>query len=81
VPGDRQTCLMPQILCPEGASTGCIRVREELKIQQFNSNYLLKGDQMKHWRCIICDYVHEGEDAPAACPVCGVDATNFEEVA
>jgi rubrerythrin len=36
---------------------------------------------MKTWRCIICDYVHEGDDAPGTCPVCGVDATNFEEVA
>jgi len=35
---------------------------------------------MKKWRCVICDYVHGGEDAPSSCPVCGVDATNFEEV-
>jgi len=36
---------------------------------------------MKKWRCIICDYLHEGDDAPAICPICGVDSSNFEEVA
>jgi rubrerythrin len=35
---------------------------------------------MKKWRCVICDYIHEGEEAPESCPLCGVDATNFEEV-
>ncbi|WP_183362965.1 rubredoxin-like domain-containing protein [Geomonas limicola] len=36
---------------------------------------------MKKWRCIICDHIHEGDDPPATCPVCGVDSSNFEEVA
>lgn len=32
------------------------------------------------WRCIVCDYIHEGEAPPDICPVCGVDASNFERV-
>ena len=30
--------------------------------------------------CKVCGYVHEGKEAPATCPVCKVDASNFEAV-
>ena len=36
---------------------------------------------MKQWRCVICDYIHEGPEPPEACPVCGAGADQFEEVA
>lgn len=32
---------------------------------------------MAKWRCSVCGYVHEGEDAPAQCPVCGADRSKF----
>jgi len=35
---------------------------------------------MTKWRCIICGYVHEGEEAPARCPVCGADRSKFERI-
>ena len=35
---------------------------------------------MKKWRCVICDYVHEGELPPDICPECGVDRDNFVEM-
>lgn len=35
---------------------------------------------MKKYVCIICGYVHEGEEAPEQCPLCGVPAQNFKEV-
>jgi len=35
---------------------------------------------MAKWRCIICGYVHEGEEAPAQCPVCGADRSKFERI-
>lgn len=35
---------------------------------------------MKKWRCIICDYIHEGDEPPEFCPVCGAGRDNFEEV-
>ncbi len=35
---------------------------------------------MKKWICKVCGYVHEGDEAPEICPLCGVDASNFEEV-
>ncbi len=35
---------------------------------------------MKKWRCTICGYVHEGDEPPEKCPVCGADKSLFEEV-
>lgn len=32
------------------------------------------------WRCTICGYIHEGDEPPEICPVCGVDASYFEKV-
>ncbi len=35
---------------------------------------------MKKWRCTVCGYVHEGDEAPDKCPVCGADKSLFEEI-
>jgi uncharacterized membrane protein len=35
---------------------------------------------MKKWRCTICGYVHEGDEPPDKCPVCGADKSLFEEI-
>ena len=35
---------------------------------------------MKKWVCTVCGYIHEGETAPAECPVCKVGAEKFEEM-
>jgi rubrerythrin len=34
---------------------------------------------MKEWRCTICNYVHQGPEPPATCPVCLVGSENFVE--
>ncbi|GFE58883.1 rubredoxin-like domain-containing protein [Geobacter sp. AOG1] len=34
---------------------------------------------MKKWRCVICDYIHEGLEPPETCPECGASRDNFEE--
>lgn len=34
----------------------------------------------KTFICTVCGYVHEGEEAPAKCPQCGVPASKFKEV-
>lgn len=31
------------------------------------------------WVCKVCGYIHEGDEPPAECPLCGVSAENFEE--
>jgi len=33
---------------------------------------------MKKLRCIVCNYVHEGETPPEKCPVCGAGPDKFE---
>ncbi len=35
---------------------------------------------MRRWKCLLCGYIHEGEEAPEKCPVCGGDKVNFIEV-
>ena len=35
---------------------------------------------MKKWRCSVCGYVHEGDEPPEKCPVCGADKSLFEEI-
>ena len=35
---------------------------------------------MKKWVCTVCGYMHEGDQPPEVCPLCGVDSSNFEEV-
>jgi hypothetical protein len=32
---------------------------------------------MKKWQCSVCKYIHEGDDPPEKCPVCGVPASKF----
>lgn len=34
----------------------------------------------KQWRCTVCGYIHNGDNPPDICPVCGVDASFFELV-
>lgn len=35
---------------------------------------------MAKWVCPVCGYVHEGETAPAECPVCHVSGEKFNKV-
>lgn len=34
----------------------------------------------KKWRCTVCGYIHEGEEPPEQCPVCGADKSLFEPI-
>ena len=31
----------------------------------------------KLWKCSVCGYIHEGEEAPEACPKCGAAKDKF----
>jgi rubrerythrin len=33
------------------------------------------------WKCRVCGYIHEGEKAPAKCPVCDAERNDFEVAA
>lgn len=31
----------------------------------------------KRWQCTVCGYIHEGNEPPEFCPICGADKTKF----
>ena len=35
---------------------------------------------MKKWQCTVCGYIHEGDEPPETCPVCGADKSKFVEL-
>ena len=35
---------------------------------------------MKKWQCTVCGYIHEGDEPPDECPVCGADKSVFIEI-
>ncbi|MFH0893277.1 MAG: rubrerythrin [Bacteroidota bacterium] len=35
---------------------------------------------MKTFECELCGYIHEGEEPPEKCPVCGAGPEQFVEV-
>jgi rubrerythrin len=41
-------------------------------------NTVFKKGQSVKWRCINCGYVHEGDEAPAACAACAHPQAYFE---
>lgn len=34
----------------------------------------------KTWRCVVCGYLHKGDEPPASCPICHTTADRFELV-
>ena len=39
---------------------------------------VFKKDEPVVWRCLNCGYLHEGEEAPKACPACAHEQAYFE---
>ncbi|MBN1590889.1 MAG: rubrerythrin family protein [Pirellulales bacterium] len=42
---------------------------------------VFQKDEPVRWRCLNCGYVHEGTEAPAACPACAHPQAHFELLA
>lgn len=42
------------------------------------ANTVFKKDSSVVWRCRNCGYLHEGAEAPAACPACAHPQAHFE---
>ena len=36
--------------------------------------------QWQNFRCTVCGYIHEGENPPAACPVCKVGPEKVRKI-
>ncbi len=39
---------------------------------------VFKKEETTRWKCRYCGYVHEAEEAPGKCPLCGYDKAYFE---
>jgi len=39
-----------------------------------------KGGCVRKWQCTVCGYIHEGDEPPEECPVCGADRSKFIEI-
>ena len=47
-------------------------------LESLQNGRVFKRDQPVKWRCLNCGYVHEGPEAPAACPACAHPQAYFE---
>jgi rubrerythrin len=57
------------------ASASVISIEPEIQTNREGSEVA-----MKRWRCIICGYIHDGDEPPLMCPVCGAPRELFEEI-
>ena len=39
-----------------------------------------KAESNRRWRCTVCGYIHEGDEPPEKCPLCGAEKKFFEEI-
>ncbi len=49
-------------------------------LESLRSGRVFKRDQPVKWVCLNCGYVHEGPEAPAACPACAHPQAYFERL-
>ncbi|HEX9204535.1 MAG TPA: hypothetical protein VF853_01280 [Candidatus Deferrimicrobiaceae bacterium] len=35
---------------------------------------------MKKWKCKVCGYIHQGDEPPDACPICGAFRDKFVQI-
>jgi rubrerythrin len=47
-------------------------------LENVDAGRVFKRSQPVRWRCLNCGYVHEGPEAPAACPACAHPQAYFE---
>jgi rubrerythrin len=57
------------------ASPSVISIESDIRTNREGSEMA-----MKRWRCIICGYIHDGDEPPLICPVCGAPRELFEEI-
>jgi rubrerythrin len=50
-------------------------------LENLKNGRAFKRDESVTWRCLNCGYLHEGPEAPAACPACAHPQAFFELLA
>ena len=53
---------------------------EQNSLPNNHQNKQNKENESMKYRCSVCGYIHEGDEAPAKCPQCGVPASKFVEI-
>lgn len=52
--------------------------RYRLLLANVEANAVFRKDGPAVWKCLECGYVHEGDEAPRVCPLCGKPQAYFE---
>ncbi|MDO5028143.1 MAG: rubrerythrin family protein [Bacillota bacterium] len=56
------------------------RERFQILLDTLEAGQMFKKDHSIVWKCLNCGYIHEGEEAPLACPACDHPQGYFEAV-
>jgi rubrerythrin len=35
---------------------------------------------MKKWKCKVCGFIHQGDEPPDTCPICGASRDQFVQI-
>jgi len=54
--------------------------RYRILLEELEAGSFFKNDEPARWRCRNCGHIHEGTEAPEACPVCSHPRAYFEQV-
>ena len=57
-----------------------LKIEKLLESDEFNEVVEEAPKSDTKWVCSVCGYVHEGENPPEKCPLCGVPASKFRKV-
>ncbi len=52
--------------------------RYRILLEELEAGLFFKRDEPARWRCRNCGHIHEGPEAPDACPVCNHPRAYFE---
>ena len=47
-------------------------------LKNIEEGKVFKRDEVVRWKCLNCGYIHEGKEAPEACPACAHPQKYFE---
>ncbi len=47
-------------------------------LKQIEDKTVFKKSKKVRWKCLVCGYVHEGEEPPSVCPACGHSHEYYE---
>jgi rubrerythrin len=57
------------------------QLKSNVRIQAYiPTRYKRENPMQKRWRCMICGYIHVGEEPPYVCPVCNAPRKMFERI-